>query len=691
MSADHNKKVFQMQHRREIDGLRAIAVLPVLFFHAGLQGFGGGYVGVDIFFVISGFLITSIIIEEKRAGTFALVDFYERRARRILPALFVVMATCLPFAWGWMFPDEMRDFSRSLMGVSAFVSNILFWRESGYFVTAAELKPLLHTWSLSVEEQYYLLFPLFLICMYRFGWRGVVGGLVVVFVISLAGAQWGSVHKPIANFYSLPTRAWELILGSFIAFIPNSLNSCITNSGRNRFSLNQFGSLIGLLLIAFSVFYFNRETPHPSIYTLIPAVGAACVIVFATPLTIVGRLLSSWIFVFVGSVSYATYLWHQPLFAFARYRSINEPSTPIYLGLVLIAILLATISLHFLERPFRNAKIISRKSFFSIALAGTVCFFALGALWYSESGLPNRFSADLSPKFFPEKTHESTACHLATVESAKTLRYCYFGDTNATKTVALYGDSHAQTLFSELDRDFKKHSIRGLRVYMTNCEVLPKILVANGPQKSIYRKQNECLETYSSLLAYLKQNVSAVIISLRWTMRMYPVAGSVDELAFDNGEGGREHIEPRKYITLDHNDLPSLGGAGKRDAIDMLLQTMNQLNKPIFVVHPIPEVGWDIPKYNFVSYLNDRSIPISISTSYERFKDRNSFVNDVLNNVHNYRNLIHIKPESHLCDSLIKGRCVAQWNSTPLYYDDDHLSNAGARMVSLDIMSRLTK
>ena len=172
---------------------------------------------------------------------------------------------------------------------------------------------------------------------------------------------------------------------------------------------------------------------------------------------------------------------------------------------------------------------------------------------------------------------------------------------------------------------------------------------------------------------------------------MYPVAGSVDELAFYNGEGGRERIEPKKYTTLDLNSIPSLLGAGKKDAIDMLLRTMNELNKPILVIHPIPEVGWDIPKYNFVSYLNDKFTPMSISTSHERFKNRNSFVNDVLNNVPNYQNLIHIKPELHLCDSLIKGRCVAQWNGTPLYYDDDHLSSAGARMITPDLMFSLAK
>jgi hypothetical protein len=172
---------------------------------------------------------------------------------------------------------------------------------------------------------------------------------------------------------------------------------------------------------------------------------------------------------------------------------------------------------------------------------------------------------------------------------------------------------------------------------------------------------------------------------------MYPIPGSVDELGFHNGEGGREHIEPRKYVTLDFNATQTLGGAGKKAAIDMLLKTMDELNKPILIIHPVPEVGWDVPKYNFVSYLNDKSVPSSISTSYERFKSRNRFVNDIFDNSQHYQNLIHIKPEHHLCNSFIPGRCAAQWNGTPLYYDDDHLSNAGARLIVRDIVSSLAK
>lgn len=160
-----------MEYRREIDGLRALAVIPVILFHAGFQAFSGGFVGVDVFFVISGYLITSIILIEKQANTFTLSGFYERRARRILPALFVVMFACLPFAWLWLMPADMKDFSQSLMAVSGFASNVLFWQSSGYFQTAAELKPFLHTWSLAVEEQYYVLFPIFLLLSWKLGKR----------------------------------------------------------------------------------------------------------------------------------------------------------------------------------------------------------------------------------------------------------------------------------------------------------------------------------------------------------------------------------------------------------------------------------------------------------------------------------------------------------------------------------------
>ena len=206
-----------MQYRPEIDGLRTIAVLPVILFHAGIPGFSGGYVGVDVFFVISGYLITHFLIERITTGKFSLIEFYSRRAKRILPALFLVVAICVPAAWLTMMPSQFKDFAQSVTAVSLFLSNILFWLESGYFAAAAEEKPLLHTWSLAVEEQYYLFFPLLLLMFFRVGRRWVGPLLVLCIVLSLAASEVLAGSHPDLNFYGIATRAWELMIGSLCA------------------------------------------------------------------------------------------------------------------------------------------------------------------------------------------------------------------------------------------------------------------------------------------------------------------------------------------------------------------------------------------------------------------------------------------------------------------------------------------
>jgi len=205
-----------LAYRREIDGLRAWAVLPVLFYHAGFPGLPGGFLGVDVFFVISGYLISLILMKEMAAGNFTFTHFYERRARRILPLLLLIGLICLPFAWVLMLPAEMEKFLHSLAAIGVFSSNILFWKESGYFDTPTELKPLLHTWSLSVEEQFYLFYPLLLLAchrLFRQSSQRVLYILVLLWLCSLGVASWAAYHKPVPNFYLLPTRAWELLTG----------------------------------------------------------------------------------------------------------------------------------------------------------------------------------------------------------------------------------------------------------------------------------------------------------------------------------------------------------------------------------------------------------------------------------------------------------------------------------------------
>ena len=277
-----------MRYRPEIDGLRAIAVIPVILFHAGFETFSGGFIGVDVFFVISGYLITSIMLSEMDEGKFNLIDFYVRRMRRLLPALFFIMALCIPFAWMWLVPSDMKDFSQSLIAVSTFSSNILFWKEFGYFQTAAQFKPLLHTWSLAVEEQYYILFPLFLMLAWQFGKRWILTTLIVVALLSLGVAHWAAYNKPVAAFYLLPTRGWEILLGVFVAFYFNRHKSV-----HFRQITNQVLSAVGFTLILFSIFAYSEQTQFPSLFTLVPTIGAVLVILFTHKNTFVYRLLSN--------------------------------------------------------------------------------------------------------------------------------------------------------------------------------------------------------------------------------------------------------------------------------------------------------------------------------------------------------------------------------------------------------------
>jgi peptidoglycan/LPS O-acetylase OafA/YrhL len=350
-----------MQYRKEIDGLRAVAVLPVMFFHAGFERFGGGFLGVDIFFVISGYLITTIILKEKDVGTFSLVSFYERRIRRIFPALFFVLIACLPFAWLWLLPHELKNFGQSLMAVSLFISNLFFWQESDYFASDAEMIPLLHTWSLAVEEQYYVLFPLLIGVLWFIGKRKLTALLLLIAIASLAFSEWAWRHYPDANFYLLPSRAWELLAGVLAAFYAHQYPL----KGKQSFSL------IGLIMIIGSILLLNDKLPFPSLYTLIPVIGTVLIILFATQTTWVGKLLSTPILAGVGLISYSAYLWHQPIFVFARLQSMQELPDWQFLILILLTLLLAFVSWIFVEQPFRNKHNFTQRQIFSMAILAT--------------------------------------------------------------------------------------------------------------------------------------------------------------------------------------------------------------------------------------------------------------------------------------------------------------------------------
>ena len=448
------------KYRPEVDGLRALAVLPVILFHAGFEAFSGGFVGVDVFFVISGYLITTIIISELSQDKFTIANFYERRARRILPALFLIMAVCLPFAWFWLPAADLLEFGTSLAAVSIFLSNVFFWIDTEYFNTAIEVKPLIHTWSLAVEEQYYILFPVFLALTWQLGTKRIVFLLVLIFLASLGIAVWGSQSFPVAAFYLLPARGWELLVGGFAAFYLHH------KAHFNSRGVNQFLSLFGLGLIIYSIVYFDKTTPFPSLYTLIPTIGTALIILSAVPKTLVNQLLSLKFLVGIGLISYSAYLWHQPILAFARYRVLGELSNSVLLTLCVSSLLLAWVSWKYVEAPFRDKQKFTRKSIFLMSVSGIVAFGAIGLTLFfthgfsthKNSAITDRLSEIGIEKFEPDNGK-------LWQESWVVLRNLYgdedyfldnnpadkrnnFGPSTHKKRVLVVGNSHSKDLFN---------------------------------------------------------------------------------------------------------------------------------------------------------------------------------------------------------------------------------------------------
>ena len=337
-----------MRYRADIDGLRAIAIVPVVLYHAGFPGLKGGFVGVDVFFVISGFLMASLILSEIDQGAFSLGHFYERRVRRIFPALFATIAASAVAAWLLFMPIEFQYFSRSAMAAALFGSNILFWQESGYFDAAAELKPLLHTWSLAVEEQFYIVFPLLMLVIARFRrqWTGWI--LCTLLLVSFGLSIWQVESAPVAAFYLLPSRFWELLLGAVLALglVPRSNSPIVA----------QALVLVGIILIGVAVFAYDEDTSFPGLSALVPCLGAALVIHGRAEDTPIGRALSWPPLVFIGLISYSLYLWHWPVIVFQRTDAIFAPETTgaVKVALVGASIGIAFLSWRFVERPFRG-------------------------------------------------------------------------------------------------------------------------------------------------------------------------------------------------------------------------------------------------------------------------------------------------------------------------------------------------
>ncbi|RBP49244.1 acyltransferase family protein [Arenicella xantha] len=449
-----NQNPSNLSYRPEIDGLRAIAVVCVILYHAELVLFGkdwfeGGFVGVDIFFVISGYLITRIILSElERQGSFSFLNFYERRARRILPILLVVMVVSLPFGWVYLLPSAFVEFSESILSSLAFFSNFYFWSATTeYGAESSLLKPFLHTWSLSVEEQFYIVFPIIAILCHRFCKAYFLPILFALLLLSLQFSESMEVRDAELNFYLPFSRFWELAVGSIIA-----LKQLFYSDERNEF-VSRTAPVMGLWLIAYSVLFFDGETPHPSFHTIVPVLGVALIIEYSSTKDLVGKILGCKPFVSVGLISYSVYLWHFPIFAFTRIGTAGESQASIYAAIA-ASFVLSVFTYRWIETPFRSKRSVPTKQFVWVVSGVVIGLIGFSALVILSSGLEKRILIEGGFKNY-QIDNVKLKEQAWSVWQRRRREKRYFEP--AKHKVLIIGNSHAKDLFNALYQNIEHY------------------------------------------------------------------------------------------------------------------------------------------------------------------------------------------------------------------------------------------
>ena len=494
-----------LPYRRDIDGLRAIAVIAVVLYHAAVPGFSGGFVGVDIFFVISGYLITGLILKDDDRGQFSLANFYHRRIRRILPALVVVVGATWIAAAGLLLPQPFKDFSQSLVALALFSTNLLFYSENGYFDAAGQVKPLLHTWSLAVEEQFYILFPLALLLLRRWVPRHWPWCIAAVALLSLGASEWAVRTAPDAAFYLPQYRVWELALGALLAahrrswLVAEPLRAAATG--------------VGLVMIACAVYAFSERTRFPGLHALVPCVGAALVIGAGEGgHTRMHRVLRLTPVVFVGLISYSLYLWHWPLLVFAWYTKIDALSAGETAALLTLAMVLATATWRYIEQPFRRTRqpgsSLQRPSMTLATTASLLTVFAIGCFGQVTGGWQSRHRGYAKPDIRGVEDYNWVDCVLLGDQPSSAWRgdACVL-DRGGSHTVLLWGDSFAAHYVPGL----KHTDWMGAAFVQYNQSGCPPVIGVSIPDRPYCAEFND--HAWSIIRQY---GVDTVILAARW-------------------------------------------------------------------------------------------------------------------------------------------------------------------------------
>jgi peptidoglycan/LPS O-acetylase OafA/YrhL len=664
----------KIKYRPEIDGLRTISVFAVIIYHANfaLSGhvlFQGGFIGVDIFFVISGYLITTLILKEiLKNNQFSFKYFYERRIRRILPVLLFITIITSIISYFILLPLSLVDFGKSVLSIIFFGSNFYFWFIGGKYGEESELlKPLLHTWSLSVEEQFYILFPTFLIIVVKFFRKHLLAILFLSFLISLFLSEYFSKNHPSFNFYILPTRGFEFLIGSLLAYF--QLNKS-DEAQKSNSLLNLICPSLGIILILYSFLFFNfTKILHPSTITLIPLIGVSLIIWFSKKGELITEILSSKIFVFFGIISYSLYLWHYPIFAFLRYIDAFDKSAQIKLLAIFLTIILSILSYYFIEKPFRNKSIVTTRTLTTYSLVSVIILLSYSFYTLKTEGIKNRF-----PNIISEKLTENVAENK--LNKVK-------GNLN---NIFLIGDSHSDSLKYHLNKELTNKSYSFYKqdtlLYLNNFN-------------QINRKNNTIVKDYvennEKIQKFLQEHKNLIVVwHQRWSPRL------LEEL-FDNMEGHSEYMNEQDrwidfYFQPTNIKTETLEQRQKyiTESIKLSAKNILQNQHILILVYPVPEIGFHVPKLviqnkPFFYLLNNKiEIPI-LSVSYDVFKNRNKIIFETLDSIKG-PNVYRVFPHKSFCNTVIINRCVTNNKEHLFYYDDDHLSLEGSKYIANDIM-----
>ena len=652
-------------YRPDIDGLRALSVIAVILYHANFQFndqylFRGGYIGVDIFFVISGYLITSLITKELNdTGSFNFVNFYLRRARRILPVLILIILCFIPFAWFYLLPNSLTDFSSSIFFSTFFTSNFFFNNIGHHYGdTLSITKPFLHTWSLSVEEQFYILYPLFFFCCFKFIKNKLLLLLISISLLSLALAQYGSINFSISNFYLLPTRIWEIFCGAILVVMKS-------NENNNKFSKDIL-SYIGLTLVLLSFYFFKDDTLHPSFKTIIPVFGTMLVIRFSNN-NFISNFLSHKSLVFIGLISYSLYLWHYPIFSFSEMLGF-DPSNINKSIFILISFFLSIISYSMIEKKFRNKKLICNRFFF-FYLTISILFISIFTFFvHKEKGYPNRahliFKDDFKEKPWESLRVNEEICHLRTKE------FCDMNPEGEKGSIFLVGDSHLITMGTPLSDSLIKKDYNFISMTNGGCYFFPNFKYINEiTRKTLFG----CDEKYQNKRLELIKNKNNPIVIIGGNLNRY--------LSNTDVRGIRS-----PFIFANNNNISI-----EENLINSIYDLLNSGIK-VILIYPIPEIPWDPLNKIFLSSnsrnLNEVKKFIStndVSTAFHDYKIRSKNSFELLNKI-NHENVFKVFPHKVFCNKNNGKTCLVHNTNNIFYFDSEHLSITGATMLHEEVL-----